>query len=280
MLHFFDFDFCGDGGLNLEKKKKQSAVNSKLDADDSDDDDSEDDKDDEEENDDDDDDDEAELLRELEKIKRERAIEQEKKVLSSSSPFPSLPFPSLPFPSLRSKPLTHVLFPCSGKRRGWAGGADSNRAGADWKPASCGRFLAQEEVRDLVIIFVVPPLCHPFLNWLADLFLAWHNTLFNLNFFLFIFSFHLFSRWYDDVVFKNCAKKDEKDKKKFVNDIIRSDFHRKFMSKYVQWSRRKKKKKVKEKRESRKKERKEEEEEESERNKKGERWKEGKWRKW
>ena len=92
MLHFFDFDFCGDGGLNLEKKKKQSAVNSKLDADDSDDDDSEDDKDDEEENDDDDDDDEAELLRELEKIKRERAIEQEKKVLSSSSPFPSLPF--------------------------------------------------------------------------------------------------------------------------------------------------------------------------------------------
>jgi len=41
------------------------------------------------------------------------------------------------------------------------------------------------------------------------------------------------TRWYDDVVFKNCAKKEGKEQKKFVNDIIRSDFHRKFMNKYV-----------------------------------------------
>jgi hypothetical protein len=63
-----------------------------LDADDSDDDDSEeesaDDKEDDEADDDDDDDDEAELLRELEKIKRERAIEQEKKVCSLFFAFP------------------------------------------------------------------------------------------------------------------------------------------------------------------------------------------------
>ena len=59
-------------------------MNSKLDADDTDDDsDDEEDGDkkgESEDEDDDDDDDEAELLRELEKIKKERAMEQEKKV--------------------------------------------------------------------------------------------------------------------------------------------------------------------------------------------------------
>lgn len=42
-------------------------------------------------------------------------------------------------------------------------------------------------------------------------------------------------RWDDDVVFKNQARgTDDKGKKKeFVNDLIRSDFHRRFMSKYV-----------------------------------------------
>ncbi|KAJ3193289.1 hypothetical protein HK101_005085 [Irineochytrium annulatum] len=41
-------------------------------------------------------------------------------------------------------------------------------------------------------------------------------------------------RWDDDVVFKNQAKgQDEAPKKRFINDLLRSDFHRKFMSKYV-----------------------------------------------
>ncbi|KAG9251547.1 Cwf15/Cwc15 cell cycle control family protein [Emericellopsis atlantica] len=41
-------------------------------------------------------------------------------------------------------------------------------------------------------------------------------------------------RWDDDVVFKNQARgTDDKGKKEFVNDMIRSDFHRRFMSKYV-----------------------------------------------
>lgn len=41
-------------------------------------------------------------------------------------------------------------------------------------------------------------------------------------------------RWDDDVVFKNCAR-NEPDKKTptFINDSLRSDFHRKFMEKYI-----------------------------------------------
>lgn len=41
-------------------------------------------------------------------------------------------------------------------------------------------------------------------------------------------------RWDDDVVFKNCAKSEpEKKSNIFINDSLRSDFHRKFMEKYV-----------------------------------------------
>ncbi len=40
-------------------------------------------------------------------------------------------------------------------------------------------------------------------------------------------------RWDDDVVFKNCAKMDEGKKKDFINDTLRSEFHRKFMDRYV-----------------------------------------------
>ncbi|CAH1780903.1 unnamed protein product [Owenia fusiformis] len=40
-------------------------------------------------------------------------------------------------------------------------------------------------------------------------------------------------RWDDDVVFKNCARDDDKKDKQFINDTLRSEFHKKFMSKYV-----------------------------------------------
>lgn len=41
-------------------------------------------------------------------------------------------------------------------------------------------------------------------------------------------------RWDEDVVFKNCARVDDADKNKgFINDCLRSDFHRKFMQKYI-----------------------------------------------
>jgi len=47
--------------------------------------------------------------------------------------------------------------------------------------------------------------------------------------------FNIKRRWDDDVVFKNQARgTDEKGRKKeFVNDLLRSDFHKRFMSKYV-----------------------------------------------
>lgn len=41
-------------------------------------------------------------------------------------------------------------------------------------------------------------------------------------------------RWDDDVVFKNCSRA-EPDKKEpqFINDSLRSEFHKKFMDKYI-----------------------------------------------
>ena len=42
-------------------------------------------------------------------------------------------------------------------------------------------------------------------------------------------------RWDDDVVFKNCAKGEEErlKGKGYINDTLRSEFHKKFMDKYV-----------------------------------------------
>jgi len=41
-------------------------------------------------------------------------------------------------------------------------------------------------------------------------------------------------RWDDDVVFKNCARGEmNKKEARFVNDTLRSDFHKKFMEKYI-----------------------------------------------
>jgi protein CWC15 len=48
-------------------------------------------------------------------------------------------------------------------------------------------------------------------------------------------SFTVRRRWDEDAVFKNCARqdKDEEDRT-FINDTLRSAFHRKFMDKYIQ----------------------------------------------
>ncbi|KAJ2804794.1 complexed with cef1p [Coemansia helicoidea] len=40
-------------------------------------------------------------------------------------------------------------------------------------------------------------------------------------------------RWDDDVVFRDQARGEEKPRKRFINDMLRSDFHRKFMRKYI-----------------------------------------------
>jgi protein CWC15 len=46
--------------------------------------------------------------------------------------------------------------------------------------------------------------------------------------------FNVRRRWDDDVIFKNQTRGvDEKPKNRFVNDMLRSDFHRKFLNKYV-----------------------------------------------
>mmetsp|Transcript_130 Transcript_130/g.253 ORF Transcript_130/g.253 Transcript_130/m.253 type:complete len:224 (-) Transcript_130:347-1018(-) len=47
-------------------------------------------------------------------------------------------------------------------------------------------------------------------------------------------SFSLKRRWDEDVVFKNQSKDETKVKKRFINDTLRSDFHRNFLKKYVQ----------------------------------------------
>jgi len=40
-------------------------------------------------------------------------------------------------------------------------------------------------------------------------------------------------KWYDDVVFKNQARDEPEQKKRFVNDTTRNDFARKFLAKYI-----------------------------------------------
>ncbi|KAK7330759.1 hypothetical protein VNO77_24958 [Canavalia gladiata] len=46
-------------------------------------------------------------------------------------------------------------------------------------------------------------------------------------------SFNVKRRWDDDVVFKNQARGETKAAKRFINDTIRNDFHRKFLHKYM-----------------------------------------------
>lgn len=40
-------------------------------------------------------------------------------------------------------------------------------------------------------------------------------------------------RWNDDIIFRNQAKDEPEVKKRFINDTIRSDFHRSFLKKYI-----------------------------------------------
>jgi protein CWC15 len=40
-------------------------------------------------------------------------------------------------------------------------------------------------------------------------------------------------RWNDDVVFRNQAKGEPKGKKRFINDTVRNDFHKRFLNKFM-----------------------------------------------
>ncbi|PSC70203.1 Cwf15 Cwc15 cell cycle control [Micractinium conductrix] len=46
-------------------------------------------------------------------------------------------------------------------------------------------------------------------------------------------SFALKRRWDDDVVFRNQTRGEPKAQKRFINDTIRNDFHRRFLDKYM-----------------------------------------------
>ena len=46
-------------------------------------------------------------------------------------------------------------------------------------------------------------------------------------------SYALRKRWYEETVFKNQARGTGQQKKRFINDTVRSDFHRRFMAKYI-----------------------------------------------
>jgi len=135
-------------GLESSKRPRLEQLPTNLDADDPVDDD-----DDESEESDDDDDDTAELLAELQRIKKERAIEELKKEKE--------------------------------------------------------RKEEEERIR-MENIMTSNPLLNPSNN------------------------FRVKRRWDDDVVFKNCAKgEDDKKGQHFINDMLRSEFHKKFMEKYV-----------------------------------------------
>lgn len=41
-------------------------------------------------------------------------------------------------------------------------------------------------------------------------------------------------RWNDDVVFRNQAKGEpDRNKKRFINDTVRNDFHKRFLNKFI-----------------------------------------------
>ena len=46
-------------------------------------------------------------------------------------------------------------------------------------------------------------------------------------------NFGIKRRWDDDVVFKNQSRGETKTPKRFVNDTVRNDFHRRFLERYI-----------------------------------------------
>lgn len=46
-------------------------------------------------------------------------------------------------------------------------------------------------------------------------------------------SFSVKRRWDEDCVFKNQARGEPKQQKRFINDTIRSDFHKRFLQRYI-----------------------------------------------
>ena len=45
--------------------------------------------------------------------------------------------------------------------------------------------------------------------------------------------YSLKKKWYEDTIFRNQARLETKEKERFINDAVRSDFHKKFLNKYI-----------------------------------------------
>ncbi len=45
--------------------------------------------------------------------------------------------------------------------------------------------------------------------------------------------YSLKKRWYEETVFKNQSRTAPKEKKRFINDTVRSDFHRRFINRFI-----------------------------------------------
>ncbi|KAI9691450.1 MAG: complexed with cef1p [Bathelium mastoideum] len=146
-------DVDGEGGEDPEAKRRRLILEEAAEIDRDSDGEDDDDEDDDGENDSEDEDEEAVLMRELEKIKKERAEQKAKE--------------------------------------------EAERA------------AREEEKREVDI--------------------ARGNPLLNSQ------DFGVKKRWDEDVVFKNQARgtEDKQKSKEFVNDLLRSDFHKRFMSRYV-----------------------------------------------
>ncbi|KAK9898177.1 Cwf15/Cwc15 cell cycle control protein [Cystobasidium minutum MCA 4210] len=153
-----------NGKTDIKGKGKATADN------DDDDDESEDDSSDEEE---DDEDETAELLRELEKIKRERAEEKERQERERAASDAI----SAEEQAALGNPLLNLQAALSGSKSLNSPGGYSNASSAS--------------------------------------------------------SFAVKKRWDDDVIFKNQAVKSDEPKKEFVNDLIRTQFHRRFLQRYI-----------------------------------------------
>ncbi|KAI4899359.1 hypothetical protein NFI96_032892 [Prochilodus magdalenae] len=143
------------------------------------------------------DDDTAALLAELEKIKKERAEEQERKVsLTDQSQYSSR----------QSTAVELHPFMCYHTRQQKAAEEEHIRTqNTHTEPEQNTHTETREQQQ--------PPPQHTQ----------------NQN------SFSVKRRWDDDVVFKNCAKgvDESRKEKRFINDTLRSEFHKKFMEKYV-----------------------------------------------
>lgn len=151
------------------------------------------------EDDEDSEDEDAALMRELEQIKRERAVEAAEKVGASACPR-SAATAVHALCSLSDPPLSRRC---------------RSAAACVAPPDACFQDRKQKEQENAMradALLRGNPLVQPSGSSSAN----------------------VKRRWDDDVVFRNMARDEPAEKKLFINDTIRSDFHKRFLKRYVQ----------------------------------------------